>query len=82
MRIGVGLVDFAIAFVMLMVLMISFGDACSWTILLTPAIFLLLAILAGGVVARNDRWSASSASASVTASSTGRFHCSALALAC
>jgi lipopolysaccharide transport system permease protein len=47
--VGVGLVDFLIAFGMLVILMIYFGAAFSWTILLTPAIFLLLAIAALGV---------------------------------
>ncbi len=47
--IGTGLVDFLIAFGMLIVLMICYGSALSWSILLTPVIFLFLAIAALGV---------------------------------
>lgn len=47
--VGVGLVDFAVAFGMLVVLMIYYGAALTWALLLTPVIFLLLATAALGV---------------------------------
>ena len=47
--VGVGLVDFLIAFAMLIVLMIYYGAAFSWSMVLTPVIFVLLAIAALGV---------------------------------
>jgi lipopolysaccharide transport system permease protein len=47
--VGVGLVDFVIAFGMLLALMVYYGVAFSWTILAAPLIFLLLALTALGV---------------------------------
>src|SRR5262249_41746474 len=47
--IGTGLVDFAIALGMLFVLMIYYGAALSWSLLLAPVVFRFLMIAALGV---------------------------------
>jgi lipopolysaccharide transport system permease protein len=47
--IAAGLVDFAIAFGLLVVLMFYFGTAASWTILLLPVPVMLTVLLALGV---------------------------------
>lgn len=47
--VGAGLVDFAIAFVMLIGLMIYYGVAVTWSIISLPLLMLLLTLLALGV---------------------------------
>jgi len=47
--VGAGLVDFAIAFVMLIVLMVGYQTVPSWTLVMIPAIFLLLVTAALGI---------------------------------
>ena len=47
--VGAGLVDFAIAFIILIVLMIYYGVALTWSILMLPVLIILLTLLAIGV---------------------------------
>jgi lipopolysaccharide transport system permease protein len=47
--VGAGLVDFAIAFIILIVLMIYYGVALTWSILMLPVLVILLTLLAIGV---------------------------------
>jgi lipopolysaccharide transport system permease protein len=47
--VGSGLVDFAIAFIILIVLMIYYGVAVTWNILMLPVLIILMTLLAIGV---------------------------------
>ena len=47
--VGAGLVDFAIAFIILIVLMIYYGVALTWSIVMLPVLIILLTLLAIGV---------------------------------
>jgi lipopolysaccharide transport system permease protein len=47
--VGAGLVDFAIAFIILIVLMIYYGVALTWGIVMLPVLIVLLTLLAIGV---------------------------------
>src|SRR5882762_2489331 len=47
--VGAGLVDFAIAFIILVVLMIYYGVALTWSIVMLPVLIILLTLLAIGV---------------------------------
>src|SRR2546421_6385579 len=47
--VGAGLVDFAIAFIILIVLMIYYGVAFTWSIVMLPVLIILLTLLAIGV---------------------------------
>jgi len=47
--VGAGLVDFAIAFIILVVLMIYYGVAVTWNILMLPVLIVLVTLLAIGV---------------------------------
>ncbi len=47
--VGAGLVDFAVAFVMLLVMMLCYGTFPGWQMLLAPVIFALLVVAALGV---------------------------------